>query len=200
MNQTRRVSRALLALSALALGLTTGTSFADQVTLTKGDVLIGTVTEQSDDKVVLQHAVLGEVILPADQVAAVAIDGIEPAPAPVVVEEEVAKEWDSHVEVSASSATGNTDTQAVHLGLTSKRENEKTRTALDAHYFYGASDGDRTENRLTAGVLHDWLVPNSKWLYFASGRYDYVLRQRPLRLRRVPVLGTSPQRPWRRGL
>jgi len=44
---------------------------ADTVELTNGDVLTGKVIEQTDNRVVLTHPVLGEVSLPADQVAEV---------------------------------------------------------------------------------------------------------------------------------
>jgi putative salt-induced outer membrane protein YdiY len=165
--------------AAIACFALSAAAFGDQVILTSGDVLTGTVSEQTADRVVLQHPVIGEVILPADEIAEVVTDesiaAAEAAEdmAEAIEESETVKEWKSHFELGLAGAFGNTDTQSFHVGVTSKRESEKTRTGLDARYFYGASDGDRTENRFTAGIKHDWLVPDSQWFYFAQGRYDY---------------------------
>ena len=82
-------------------------------------------------------------------------------------------EWKSKVVVGAGATTGNTDNQSFHAGLSSLRERVAERTEIDLHYYYGATDGDRTENRFTAGLLQDWLVADSPWLYFAKARYDY---------------------------
>jgi len=55
----------VVCLSALPLS-----AAADTVELTNGDLLHGTITEQTDQTVVIEHPVLGRVELPIDQVIA----------------------------------------------------------------------------------------------------------------------------------
>lgn len=169
---TSVVSAAALA-SALAMP-----AVGDEVTLATGDTLTGTVIDQTADAVIFEHAVLGRLEIPLSQVQALGgteVAGAESGdvPAEVVEEPKVESEWKSRFELAAGGSFGNTDNQNFRLGLVSKRETEASRTALDAAYYYGADNGDRTENRFTAGILHDWLFTNSRWMLFADGRYDY---------------------------
>ena len=44
---------------------------ADQITLNTGDVLIGTVTQRTDEQVKMDHPLLGPVVIAADKIASV---------------------------------------------------------------------------------------------------------------------------------
>jgi putative salt-induced outer membrane protein YdiY len=87
-------------------------------------------------------------------------------------EEEPGK-WKSRFDLGFGGSFGNTDTQTLHIGIGSQRVTEHDRTFLDAHYWLGFTDGDRDENKATAGIRHDWLLPDSPWFFFATGRVDY---------------------------
>jgi len=157
---------------SLVLG---GVALADDVVLVSGETLTGEIVEKNDQHVVIDHAILGRLDLGADQVRTVngaALGEAAPDASLPVVETEPESEWKSRFDVGFSAASGNTESQDVNIGVSSLRERELDRTALDASYFFGASNGDRSTNKLTAGVLHDWLIPDSKWFYFAQGRYD----------------------------
>ena len=56
------------------LGLLASTAPADQVTLTTGETLTGTVTAQTEAGLVLQHPVLGDLPVPADKIESISID------------------------------------------------------------------------------------------------------------------------------
>ncbi len=178
MKTTTVSSYSVFAFIASASSLTSPPALGDEVTLSTGDTLTGAVVEQTADTVVLQHDVLGRLEIPLAQVQAVIgpetieVETVIPE-AKVAGAEPEKSEWESRFELAAGGAFGNTDTQNFRLGLTSKRETESMRTSLDAAYYYGADNGDRTENRFTAGILNDWLFKNSRWLIFAEGRYDY---------------------------
>lgn len=87
---------------------------------------------------------------------------------------EVSKpEWDTKLNIGLNISQGNTEQVGFASTVVSSRKTEKTELFLDAGYFYASEDGDDTENQFTAGVLHDWLLPNSNWLVFADARYDY---------------------------
>ena len=53
----------------MALFLLVSRAAADEVKLTTSDVLHGTVVEQTDEHVVLEHPVLGSLSIPRDQIA-----------------------------------------------------------------------------------------------------------------------------------
>jgi putative salt-induced outer membrane protein YdiY len=153
---------------------------AEEIELKGGDRLTGTIVERNDDRIVLDHDALGRLEIALARV--VSIDeggsGEEALASPAMLSDEPQaeadeKEWQSSFKLGLSSSFGNTDTQNLNAGITSFREGDRDKTTLDAHYYYGASDGDRDTNKFTAGVLQDWFVPDSKWLYFAQGRYDY---------------------------
>ncbi len=153
---------------------------ADEIFLQSGDRLTGTILQHDEQLVVMEHAVLGQVQIPASEVASMMIDppADQSVPVDVIdnVEEAAAvpeKEWNSKFDLSLGASAGNTDSQNFRIGTTSLRETDQTRTALDATYYYGSDNGDRNENRFTTGILHDWLLPDSRWIYFAQGRYDY---------------------------
>ena len=84
-----------------------------------------------------------------------------------------APEWDTKLNMGVNVASGNTEQIGFATTIQSTRETKASVLALDAGYFYSSQDGDKTANRFTSGVNHDWLLPDSRWLYFLGGRYDW---------------------------
>ncbi len=82
-------------------------------------------------------------------------------------------EWDTKLNIGLNLASGNTEQTGFASTIVSTRDTKKSALTLDAGYFYSTQDGDKTANRFTSGVNHDWLVPDSPWLFFAGGRYDW---------------------------
>jgi len=80
--------------------------------------------------------------------------------------------WDGSVEFGLSGTEGNSETFDLRLGIEASRESERHRWILDAAYNRSTASGDVTDNRFTAGVLKDFLFPDSDWLAFVRGRYD----------------------------
>lgn len=147
--------------------------FADEVRLNSGDLLIGTIVEESVEGLVLNHPVLGTFKIPAGEIAAVTSIAAAPEPAPVLEEEppQAAPRWDSRFEAGFSASKGNTEMVDVRAGVESVRESDKYRLRLDSSYFISTSGGDRTKNEFTAGALSDFFIPDEDWFYFLSGRY-----------------------------
>ncbi|MFK7959330.1 MAG: YdiY family protein [Phycisphaerales bacterium] len=81
--------------------------------------------------------------------------------------------WESKVVAGGSGSFGNTDTQDVFVTFATVQDRGDEKTTIDAGYFYGASDGDRTDNEFTAGIRNEWFMPDSPWSIFAQGRYEY---------------------------
>ena len=106
----------------------------------------------------------------------VSVPAVE-AEAPPVVESlptaEAEPLWDQQIEAALNISEGNTENSNIRVGYVGVRETETSRLTLDAAYYYGTDGGTTSENRATAGALHDWLLPDSKWIIFAQARADY---------------------------
>lgn len=187
-------------LAALLLALIFTPTRADQVILSTGEVLKGTITSQDDDKIVLEHPVLGTISVPRAGVASTIVPAPVSAAKPVLTpgpaaaspdaKSAIAKaqsdikalpdarnrfvdNWDAKLELGLAGSQGNSDTFDGHIGFRATKEDAKDRWNFDTAYFKGISSGQTTRNDFTAGVLKDWLFRDSKWFWWADGRYDY---------------------------
>ncbi|MEM7228683.1 MAG: DUF481 domain-containing protein [Planctomycetota bacterium] len=172
-----RTAQAGLAICVSTLAMN-ATALGEEFNLVSGDRISGTVIETTADHIVIDHAAMGRVELPKDQIMAGMSSErqshyYDTALAAMQDIEAAEKEWKSYIDIGGGATFGNSDTQNANVAFQTVRENDATRTTIDAKYFYGASDGDRDENRFTAGILQDWFVPDSPWLYFATARYDF---------------------------
>jgi Protein of unknown function, DUF481 len=174
---------------------------ADTVELTNGDLLHGTITEQTERSVVIEHPVLGRVELPIEQVNAVVVipDGpgaqaegqdeqardkttqasptLDPAVAALDTDLTLADKllpgWDKHFELGINGSDGNSQTFNLVSGFNATKEDENNRWTINATYFRNQDDGNRTRNEFIGIVNRDWLMPGSPWFKFANGRFDY---------------------------
>ncbi len=190
----------VLCIGCFFIMATAALSYADEVTLKGGDVIHGTVIQQDDDGVLLDHEDLGQIRIAPDRVASVLVAPDEtaqtedqpeaepetgpPAPSHLVKEPEFgklkefsarAKEngWSSSIDVSLTSETGNTDERSFRMGFKLGRELSNVKSVTDLSYYNKESDGEKTDDKLTIGLLRDQSFENSDWFFFMMGRYDY---------------------------
>lgn len=147
----------------------------DRVELRSGDTVTGTIVEHTSEHIVIEHDVLGLLTIPADEIASMPDIPEYVAPEEVIETPEIEEPspWLSQIDLSLSGAQGNTDTLSFRTGFRTVKETDYYRWRFDASYYYGETDGTTNKNQATAGVLRDWLLPDSPWLFFAQGRYDY---------------------------
>lgn len=81
--------------------------------------------------------------------------------------------WDHRIDFSLSLTQGNTENTALRIGYDATREVPTSELTLDARYFFAQGDSETTDNRATAGLLHDWILEDSRWIPFASFRYNW---------------------------
>ncbi|MBI1369456.1 MAG: DUF481 domain-containing protein [Planctomycetes bacterium] len=160
----------------------------DQLTLTSGEIIRGTIVNKADGVVTLKHPIMGQVTIPMEKIKAMAV--VEPAaPVPAAEPAKPAEpaapvpppppapkptDWKFHIEAGFSGSEGNTQDANVYLRAAGKREIEKVeRTNIFARYFLSSKNGDRNENKATAGVTQDWFIDQSPWFVFADGTADY---------------------------
>jgi putative salt-induced outer membrane protein YdiY len=185
-----RSGRCLTALLAAALLAPVGA--ADVIELVSGEVLHGTVVEQTDELVVIDHETLGRLELPADQVASVkteaelaeqaaqedAQDAAQPleeaeAEAPEAEEDKEKSPWSLSVDLSVNISQGNTEESDFRFGLNARRQTEETRLRIDSSWYYKRDRNNTTDNKFTLGSRFDWLLPGSPWFWFVGGRFDW---------------------------
>jgi len=160
---------------------------ADIVVLQTGERLIGEITSQNDEAIILEHPILGTLTLNAADVRSVIVQADEmPEPeadvpqvvaeapqVPPVPEQEPAPEWKSRVELGFNASDGNTENANLTLSFKTTRDTPDETTTFDAAYYFAENSGVASENKATLGVNHDWKFKDSPWLLFARARYDY---------------------------
>jgi putative salt-induced outer membrane protein YdiY len=81
--------------------------------------------------------------------------------------------WSLALDLSLDSSAGSTEEATTRFGAHVRRKLRDERLTVDMSYYHKTSEGDVTDNKFTAGAVHDWLNPGSRWFFFAAGRYDY---------------------------
>ena len=167
-----------------------------ELQLSTGEVLRGRLIEQTEQLVIFEHPVLGRLEIPVDGVRSLHELPSEPppviAPPPaaetagvtvvppalddaIVVEPQKAPKgtWDSKFSLGLNASSGKTEESSLRMNLDSVYEDSRKKLTFDAFYLSKTTDGDITENKLTAGVRGNWPWEGSSWGYFGQGRYDF---------------------------
>jgi len=110
---------------------------------------------------------MDEVVSPNGDVLLAALQDEEAAPP---ADE---SDWKGKFRAGFAGSFGNTDTQSAFASAEGIREKDDQRTTLSAGYYYGASNGDRDDNKLESLARHEWLMPESPWSIFAELQFDY---------------------------
>lgn len=137
------------------------------VELRKGDRVSGEVLERSDDRIVLQHEILGRIEIPTADVE-------PPAPPnPGLFGSGLLASWKRTFSLGFSGQQGDSETNDLSVALDGDFEDAKQRWSFDARYNFSVSDGEKTKNNAMLGLGHDGLFDGSPWFAFARGRFDY---------------------------
>lgn len=168
-----------------------------ELTLSTGEVLLGRLIQRTADLVILEHPILGRLEIPAGEGRTLRPLHEEPAPltekkaAPVQTPPHVTPQaaetdvpppavtapatprWKSHFELGFNGTAGVTENTNLRIALNTAFKQDTRSLTFDSNYFLRTSNGDRSDNKATAGALAQWEVPASRWSYFAQGRYDF---------------------------
>jgi hypothetical protein len=80
--------------------------------------------------------------------------------------------WDWKVVAGINGASGNSENFSARASLDGERNTSKYETSIGLSYTYSTSDGTKDTSRGVAQINNDWLT-DSKWRYFATGKYEY---------------------------
>ena len=175
----------------------------DEIVLTGGDTLKGTITRHDAESVTLQHTALGVLVIPMDKITT--IDGRTPelhfTPAPTASEadptasskddskpatdeatgEETLEptpekpEWKGSFSLSGSYNTGTAENAALLIKISLGRDNDYETTNLSTFYRFASADGVTNQSwyNLTGNQL--WKLPelDTKWGIFADAQFDW---------------------------
>lgn len=170
-----------LRVTAIAVVLTVSAAapaaFAEEFRLSTGETIRGTVVERNEAVVILDHPVLGRLVIPVPQIVAApetpaapaapaAPSAPEPAPPPP-------SPWKFRAELGASGSDGNTDQSDLRAAIGALYEDEARRFKASAAWLTSKTDGDKTKDQQYVEATHDWLFKDSPWSVFATGRMDW---------------------------
>lgn len=203
MKRVRAAKLLLLLIVVLSLLFSNVKVNADSITLISGDTIRGDVIEQTEINVLIDHNDLGVLNVPVNKIKTITIDNTEndtigpdtQTKDKTIESKEIAKKttrhdkdfpiinpvamklkkngWSFSADLSMDSSTGNTDEQTLRAGLDAKRTLPERELTMDFSYYNKVSDGTTSDNKFSYGVLHDWLIPKSRWFFFVTARYDY---------------------------
>lgn len=170
-------------LAVLTLIAASAVALSDEVVLTSGEVLKVTSVKTVDGRVEMDHALLGHLSLPAEQVTTIRVgEGTTakessptnpaPPPPPPPPSPEPPK-WKSKAELGINGTSGNTRTSDLRAAIGTKLETPTERWVFDGAYLKSRSGGETTKKNWYAQGLHDWLFKDSPWLVFVTARYDW---------------------------
>lgn len=170
---------------------------ADEIVLANGDIIHGTITEQTDELIVLEHPDLGTFKIPTPRVKSFSFDAQESEPGVVEQPESIddipetllympefnflndwaaemkKKGFEMSVNLSLDGSWGNTNEQSFRLGAALGRKTNRFRMDSDLKYYNKTESSETTDNKLSVGYRKDWLRPDSRWFNFYESRYDF---------------------------
>lgn len=174
---------------------------ADTIVLCNGDVIHGSIAEQTDDHVVIVHPNLGTFQISMEEVESLSAGSDEDSEEQGQLTDETPKTDDDEIpdsvwfmpkferlndwatwmrqkgfkmslDLSMDGTWGDTEEQSLRLGYTLKREVEDIRMNSDVRYYHKTKRSETTDNELSIGYRKDWLLSDSRWFYFYESRYD----------------------------
>lgn len=173
-------------------------SALSQITLDNGDILHGELVSENSESLTLYHTVLGEITVRRDRLVQTVLTSEATPVRTGIVSAGTASDtqataetspetkalssayiawllpdWQKQLTLGISGADGNSRSQDIHTTLAASRETTKKRWNLQLRYDSSEKNGDKTRDEFTGDLNKDWLLPNSPYFYFASGRVDW---------------------------
>jgi putative salt-induced outer membrane protein YdiY len=137
-----------------------GVAFGDEVELSTGEKLKGTIVSRDAEKIVLDHPVLGRLTIPAAQIKPEA-----PPPEP--------DDWKFKAELGATGSSGNVDQSALHAAVSAVLDNDARRLKAEVGHSSAETEDVKTQDKTFAEATHDWKFKGSPWSLFVTGRMDW---------------------------
>ena len=168
----------------LLLALSCNTAHTRELLLTNGDLLSGNVVEEDPQQVVLDHPLLGRLLIDRSKIVAITdqhtpveVGGpgsqLSPSTREPAMLPAQGDSINQRIEFGLSGASGNSRNSDFRLGYQRRNQSVQRYSVFKSSYRRQSSDGKTEENDFFTELTYDWLMPNSRWFRFAQGRYDW---------------------------
>ncbi|MDP6480107.1 MAG: DUF481 domain-containing protein, partial [Phycisphaerales bacterium] len=148
-----------------------------------GDRLSGALRSNEDGVITLATTSLGEVKVKAAGVTLTVADG-EKEDAPAVdgastgaerppLGEDEPSEWTGSLSLAATTSRASGTSNNIRLGGELHRKREFEKFDVTAAWYWNQSNGDTSDNDLLVRADQEWLVRDSRWLYFMQGTWQF---------------------------
>ena len=130
--------------------------------------------DAADESLVLQSAISLQDA--AKQPAADEKAGDKPADAPPPVPadpDSFWKGWKFQIEGGLNGSTGNSEALAFRFAGSADRKTSTMVTHLDTYWAYATSDGKKSKDRWEANIRNDWIINESRWSIYATGKSEW---------------------------
>jgi putative salt-induced outer membrane protein YdiY len=161
-------------------------ALADEVVLVTGEKLTGTITSSEGETVVLEHPVLGRLVIPKSKLAAptppvspvapvAPVAPATPAPAPAAppAPPEDPNPWKFKVEAGVTGSAGNVEQSDLHAAISTVLDNDARKVQAKAAMTRSEIEGEKTKDQSFVEATHDWKFKDSPWTVFVTGRGDF---------------------------
>jgi putative salt-induced outer membrane protein YdiY len=135
--------------------------------LVNGDELYGEIVSQDARETVLDHPVLGRLVIPDEMIEH------EPPEPPGVFGTSLLQGWHKTLSAGITGSQGNSDQNSVLLSLDLGRETETLRWHVDGEYKIASDEGERSDHFANLHARRDWLLADSRWFVFGGGQWQY---------------------------
>lgn len=155
----------------LTLLLVLPAAIADAETVTVrlkgGDVVTGELVSRSDRETVIEHAVLGRLVVPEASIAP--RDGQQPG----LFNTSFLAGWQKELGLGITGQEGNSPETNILLTAALRRETEDWRYRFEGEYKIATESSERTSNYGNFEARRDWLFRDSRWFVAGDGLYQY---------------------------
>ncbi|MCP5004946.1 MAG: DUF481 domain-containing protein [Planctomycetes bacterium] len=166
----------------LLLLLYSFSTLAEVITLQNGDRLHAIVKKRTKTQLFVEHVNLGTFTILRENISSLKYDDETVADKKAAISPLVDnglfglgffQNWKRTLEMGLNGAAGVSDNSKFRSALKMKYEDNKDRWNYSMFYLLSEEDKETSENRLSANLIRDWLLMDSKWFCFSKVGYDW---------------------------
>ncbi len=146
---------------------------AETIELRTGEKLEGVILEQDDEKVVLQHLVLGRIEIPKADIK----EPEEEVEKPGLFGTPILRGWNKSLSAGINGSTGKSEEVSANAQLNLNRETERHRMQYIGTYVVSRTEGSTGEHFFDTRYVHDLLFPPTNWFPFVTASYRWDTKQ-----------------------
>ena len=169
---------------------------AETITLLNGDQLSGKIKSENASRLILHHALLGDITIPKRQILTGPVRELQTASnkpknrEPKTAIESVSQPkksaekqpglfgitfldgWKRRLALGLKGESGNDVNTEISIAFDTSYKNDAHRFSLNSAYYYETEDHKKDTSKGHVNIVRDWLLPDTDWFYYAYFRYE----------------------------